>query len=56
VTEPDEAFGQAFHPERRVRIEEDVLCALVGKDREDLPAQFSPELYVKSMIQFLLAG
>jgi len=56
VTESDEALSQAFHPERGVWIEEDVLCAPVGKNCEHLRSQFPPEFYVKPMIAFLLSG
>jgi hypothetical protein len=56
VTEPDEAFRQAFHPERRIRIEEYVFGSLVLEDCQYLRTELPSEFLVKPVIELVPAG
>ena len=50
MTEPDETLAHALCPERRVRIEHDVLGAFIPEEREHLLTKLSPQLHVEPMV------
>jgi hypothetical protein len=54
VAEPDETLTHTLDPERRVRIEHDVLGACIPEQREHLLAKFSPELHVEPITTLVL--
>jgi hypothetical protein len=54
LAKPNETFGDAFHPEGAVRVQEDVFGSIIAQESQDLVTQFALQLGFEPVLMLVM--